>query len=330
MPVHNAEATLAWSLESIRRQRQVSWECIAVDDGSTDQSRRCLERAQAQDPRFRVFEQPWRGIVASLNHGLEHCRGTYVARMDADDVMHRDRLRLQVALLEASPELAGLGCHVRIFPRRGLLAGRIAYEAWLNSLHDEADLVRDSFVECPLAHPSLMLRRGLLQLHGYRDQGWPEDYDLLLRLLEDGQRLSVLPRRLLFWRDGPGRLSRRAPEYSQERFTACKAHYLARGFLSRGSSYVLWGYGNTGRTLARALAAHDKYPCAIIEVHPGRLGQRIAGAPVIGPERLGTVLQPNSPLPLIVSVARPGPRREVREALHTLGFEELRDYLCAA
>jgi cellulose synthase/poly-beta-1,6-N-acetylglucosamine synthase-like glycosyltransferase len=330
MPVRNAEATLARSLESVRRQRQVAWECIVVDDGSSDQSRRCLELAQAQDPRFRVFPQPWRGIVASLNHGLEHCRGEYVARMDADDVMHRDRLRLQVALLEARPELGGLGCHVRIFPRRGLLAGRIAYEAWLNSLHTEADLIRDAFVECPLSHPSLILRRALLQRHGYRDQGWPEDYDLILRLLGAGERLGVVPRRLLFWRDGPDRLSRRAPQYAIERFTACKAHYLAQGFLRRGRSYVLWGYGSTGRTLARALAAHDKHPCAIIELHPGRLGQRIAGAPVIGPEQLRTILEPSGPLPLVVSVARPGPRREVREALQALGFQELRDYLCAA
>jgi glycosyltransferase involved in cell wall biosynthesis len=330
MPVRNAQLTLAESLESVRRQRDVAWECIIVDDGSTDGSRECLERMRNRDPRFRVFERPAHGIVASLNDGLEHCRGKYIARMDADDLMQRDRLSLQSAMLEARPELGGVGCHVRIFPRRGLLAGRLAYEAWLNSLNAEADIQRDAFVECPLAHPSLMLRRQVLDEYAYRDAGWPEDYDLILRLLGGGQRLGVVPRRLLCWRDGQNRLSRTSPAYADERFSACKAYYLAAGFLKSEARYVLWGYGNTGRQLAKSLANHAKHPSAIIEVHPGRLGQRILGVPVIAPAQLRQFMQEHGTAPIVASVARAGPRAQVRDALGALGLRELRDYVCAA
>ena len=53
-----------------------------------------------------------------------------------------------------------------------------------------------------------MVRRTVLAAVGYRDRGWPEDYDLVLRLLAAGPEIGVVPRRLLAWRDGPGRLTR--------------------------------------------------------------------------------------------------------------------------
>lgn len=329
LPVRDAEATLPACLESIRRQRGPSWECVAIDDGSVDGSAACLARAAASDPRFRLLTQPASGIVSALSHGLRHCRGEYVARMDADDVMLRRRLELQARALAEQPALAGVGCHVRLFPRGPALAGRRRYEAWLNSLKSAADVARDAFVECPLAHPTFMLRREVLERYGYRDAGWPEDYDLVLRLLGDGLRLGVVPERLLCWRDGASRLSRTSSTYAIDRFTACKAHYLARGLLRQGDEYVLWGYGDTGRLLARALLPHGKRPSAIIEVHPGRMGQRILGVPVVSPRQLPGLMRERR-LPIVTSVARPGPRAEVRAALDALGFVELVDYVCAA
>jgi glycosyltransferase involved in cell wall biosynthesis len=329
LPVRDALQTLPACLASIQRQRGPSWECVAVDDGSSDGSGAWLARAAAVDPRVRVYEQPPSGIVAALQHGLGQCRGEYVARMDADDLMLSRRLERQVAMLAGAPDLAGVGCHVRLFPRRGLLAGLLAYEAWLNSLTTAEGVARDAFVECPLAHPSLMLRRSVLEQHGYRDEGWPEDYDLVLRLLGAGLQLGVVPERLLCWRDGPTRLSRTSATYASDRFFRCKAHFLARGFLRRESEYVLWGYGDTGRLLARALAEHGKRPRAIIELHPGRIGQRIFGAEVLSPTGLSSLLGAH-PLPLVASVARPGPRGEVRAALNAMGLVELRDYIYAA
>jgi glycosyltransferase involved in cell wall biosynthesis len=331
MPVRDASSTLPACLASVQRQRGLSWECVAVDDGSSDASAACLARIAAEDPRFRILGQPPSGIVAALERGLRECRGDYVARMDADDIMLGRRLQRQVEALVADPTLAGVGCHVRIFPRTrsgdaGL--GRREYERWLNSLCSAEDVARDAFVECPLAHPTFMLRRSVLEQHRYRDAGWPEDYDLVLRLLGAGLRIGVVPERLLCWRDGASRLSRTSPTYAIERFVRCKAHFLARGLLGAGSEYILWGYGKTGRELARALGEHGKRPRAIIELHPGRIGQRILGARVSTPAALPELARQG--LPIVVSVARPGPRGEVRAALAALGLLEGRDYVCAA
>src|SRR5215471_19365493 len=114
VPVFNAAGTLPATLASIRRQRGVELECVLVDDGSTDGSLALLQRYAALDPRFRVYPIEHGGIVAALQYGLERCRGRYVARMDADDIMHSERLAAQVALLEEQPGLAGAGCHVRL------------------------------------------------------------------------------------------------------------------------------------------------------------------------------------------------------------------------
>jgi glycosyltransferase involved in cell wall biosynthesis len=325
LPAWNAAATLAAALASVQRQSLRDWECIVVDDGSVDGTADVAASAARFDARIRLVRIAHAGLVHALNVGLEHCCAPLVARMDADDLMHRRRLQRQAEALAADPGLAAIGCHVRIFPRRPMTPRRREYEAWLNGLTTAEDVRRDAFVECPVAHPSLMMRRDMADL-GYYDRGWPEDYDLVLRALGAGLRIGVLGQRLLAWRDRPDGLCRTNAAYEVERFTACKAYYVAHGYLAQTPSYVLWGYGNTGRLLRRALAAHGKTPSHIVEVKPSRLGQRIHGAPVIAVSHLAALRG----RPIVVSVARAGPRQEIRRALFAMGFREGSDYVCAA
>jgi glycosyltransferase involved in cell wall biosynthesis len=326
LPAFDAAATLPLALSSIARQSLADFECVVVDNGSRDGTAALARKFAAADPRICVVSAPETGLVRALGAGIDACRGRYVARMDADDVMHKRRLELQVAELERRPELAGVGCHVRLFPRRILSDGMRAYERWLNAIDGAKSVRKEAFVECPIAHPTLTVRRDLLESFGYRDAGWPEDYDLVLRLLAAGRELGVVPRRLLGWRDGPGRLSRNAPEYRNERITACKAVFLCQTLLRDHTRYVLWGYGDTGRNLARELAAQGRTPEHIVELHPGRIGQRIAGARVIAPSELSALPK----RPLVASVAGPVARGQIRSALASFGYEETVDFVCAA
>lgn len=326
IPVRDAATTLAPCLASLRRQTDPDWECVLVDDGSRDASAGLARAAAREDPRIRLLERGREGIVPALRAGLAACRAPLVARMDADDLMHRERLVRQRALLAAHPGWSAVGCHVRMFPRRDLRPGGRAYEAWLNAIDSPRRVREEAFVECPVAHPALLIRRAVLAGFGYRDVDWAEDYDLVLRLLAAGHEIGVVPRRLLCWRRGHGRLSGRDPRYADLRFTDCKAAFLAAGFLAGSAEYVLWGYGRTGRQLRRALATRGKRPSHIVELHPGRLHQRIHGAPVVAPDALASLPR----RPLVVSVAGTGPRAQIRAALAELGFRELDDYVCAA
>jgi len=326
LPAYDAEQTLAPTLRSVGRQTEHRWECVVVDDGSADATARTVEAVAASDDRFVVVRTPHRGLAAALATGLAHCRGRFIARMDADDLMRRERLAHQVHALDADASLAAVGCHVRLFPRARLGRGWRSYERWLNAI-DSVERVRaEAFVECPVAHPSLMIRRELLVEFGYRDRGWPEDYDLLLRLLARGHRVGVVARRLLAWRNHPGRMSLTDARYAPASFTACKAAFLAAHFLAGVEEYDLWGYGATGRTLRRALLAQGKRLAHVVDVHPGRLGQTIHGARVVAPDEI-----PGLPRrPMVVSVAGERPRGQIREALTAMGLRELDDFVCAA
>jgi glycosyltransferase involved in cell wall biosynthesis len=326
VPAYNAADTLVAALISVQRQSETDWECIVIDDGSCDGTPEIAARFARTDARVRLVVRRHGGIVTALQAGIAECRAPLIARFDADDLMSRRRLELQRAALELNPTLAAVGCHVRLFPRAALRERRLGYERWLQSMSTPEQVQREAFVECPVAHPSLMIRRSELLEFGYRDCGWPEDYDLVLRILHSGRRIGVVAQRLLHWRDSAARLSRNSQSYSIAAFVECKAEFLANGFLSAGDRYLLWGFGDTGKAMANALARRGKHPDAIIELHPRRLGQLIRGVPVIPPAALCQLDR----RPLIVSVAGLGPRTEIRQALDAMGFRELRDYVCAA
>lgn len=99
IPVYNAAAHLADALESVRAQTFKDWECICVDDGSTDASAEILSRFAADDTRFRVVSQANAGPRAARNRGLELARAPWFLFMDSDDVFHPDAFR---TLLDAA------------------------------------------------------------------------------------------------------------------------------------------------------------------------------------------------------------------------------------
>ncbi len=326
LPVRNAARTLGLALRSLERQWMPRWECLVLDDGSTDDSLAIAQSRSRADPRIRSVALPARGLVPTLNTGLELCQSPFVARLDADDVCHAERFACQLAALEAQPALAGLGCHVRLFPRSILSDGLRKYEQWLNAVSCARDVAIERFIESPLAHPTFFFRSSALRTLGYRDMGWPEDWDCLLRAHELGMRLGTVPRRLVGWRDGPTRLSRVGAHCQPAQLLKCRAQFLVSGFLRSSERFALWGYGDTGRLLMRELAQLGRRPSYIVERHPRRIGQRILGVPVVAPDTLASIER----LKVIASVAGSSQRSLVRASLVALGYAEGTDYICAA
>jgi glycosyltransferase involved in cell wall biosynthesis len=324
MPVRNAAATLPAAVASICRQSLGDFEVIAIDDGSTDSSRPILEDWARSDQRVKLVPSQGRGLVAALETGRRHVRAPLIARMDADDVSHPERLRLQVRHLRGKPRLAGTGCLVRLFPRGQMRQGWKRYERWVNSLATAGQIHRERFVESPLVHPSVVLRTEVLgEIGGYRDEGWPEDYDLWLRLMSAGRILDKVPRTLLFWRVSPQRHSLQHPRYQPERFMALKLAHLRTDLLKDVSSVALWGAGKNGRRWARLLGDGGFRVECFIDVDPVKIGRQIAGVPVFGPER---ATDPELPF-VLGAVAAAGARSLIRDALLRAGKEEERDFI---
>ncbi|MCY4398937.1 MAG: glycosyltransferase [Gemmatimonadetes bacterium] len=281
LPVHNGEATLPTALASLAAQTMRDFEVVIVDDGSRDATPRIARAWQWRDDRFRVVRTAHGGIVSALQRGLAEVRGAYMARMDADDVSHPGRLSAQLELLERRADLAGCGTGVRYVPESDVTPRSAEYAAWVNSMTNWGTVAANIFVECPLAHPTFMFRtRTLTSAGGYRDRGWPEDYDLLLRLWRQGLRFVALPRILLDWGNREGRLSRTHPAYSLDAFRACRVHHVRRSLLEGRIGVVVWGAGPTGKRLAREFQRQEVAVKGFIEVDPRKIGQLIHGAPV--------------------------------------------------
>jgi glycosyltransferase involved in cell wall biosynthesis len=300
---------------------------LAVDDGSTDHSRSILEHHAARDARLRVLSNPKPGLVAALELARRETRAPYLARFDADDISHPDRLRLQLAYLRAHPRVAAVGSRVTLFPRRELGSGWRRYEWWLNGLTTTRDHAREIFVESPLAHPSVLMRAGAVrEVGGYRNVGWAEDYDLWHRLHRSGWELAKVPRTLLAWRQTSTRLSLNGPRYRPEAFLEARAHFLTLHPALRERRVALWGAGRTGRRLARRLDARGVAVTCFYDVDPRKLGRRILGAPV----RSWRELAPAGESPLVVAVGAPGARALIRPETRRQGYREGVDVLFAA
>jgi glycosyltransferase involved in cell wall biosynthesis len=326
LPVRDAAATLDEALSSLAEQTFGDFEIVAVDDGSVDATPDVLARWSTRDRRLSVVRTESRGIVSALRQACAQASAPLLARMDADDISESRRFERQVALLQARPEIAACGTLVRYFPDAALRDGARAYEGWINSLIASEEIERDLFVECPIAHPTLMIRRDVLEaVGGYRDVPWPEDYDLILRVAAAGGRMAKVPETLLRWREGEGRLSRTDPRYSEDAFRRLKVRYLAPRLSSR-AGVVVWGAGPVGKAFARELVTAGQPLRAFVEIDPRKVGQRIHGVPVVAPDGLARFRDAF----VVAAVSGPSARAEIRSHLHAAGWREGAEFVAVA
>lgn len=331
MPSFNREATVDEAVASILTQSWRDLELIAVDDGSTDGTRDRLHAWAARDPRVRLVARPHAGLIPALNAGLAECRGEYVARHDADDRADPERIEAQVEMLERDPSLAAVGCLVEGFPPGDVRQGFQVYLEWMNRLVTPEDIAREIFVESPLAHPSVTVRGAWLErMGGYEDHGWPEDYDLWLRMHLAGARFAKVPRTLLGWREHRLRLTRTDSRYSLEAFLRAKAHYLVRGPLQGAAGAIVWGAGPIGRRLSKHLVREGAALLAFVDIDPAKIGKQRRGRPILAPDDLPALRRSSPGAIVLAAVGARGARALIRGRLEAMGLIETRDWWAVA
>jgi glycosyltransferase involved in cell wall biosynthesis len=185
MGVHNGGDTLAATLDSILAQTYRDFECIVVDDGSTDDTSRVLAAYAARDSRLRIIRQENAGLTKALISGCGAARGEYIARHDAGDRSHPERFRIQMGLLANESQLALVSCATD-FVGPG--------DEYLFTSHPDAVALRPvemidvrakhGIVAGPSHHGSAMFRRDAYErAGGYRAEFYyGQDWDLWYRL----------------------------------------------------------------------------------------------------------------------------------------------------
>jgi glycosyltransferase involved in cell wall biosynthesis len=171
IPVYNAVKTITRTLDSIISQTMPHFECILVDDGSTDTTRNVLRRYADKDSRFRLYSRPHGGIVPTLNYGIEQASCGIIVRMDADDMMTPDRLERQLAFMEEHPDIDVVGSQMVSIDVQGSPVRQSAYPL------TDAEIKEAMFTTNPLAHPTVAFRKKVWNvLGGYQGDGRAEDY----------------------------------------------------------------------------------------------------------------------------------------------------------
>lgn len=323
MPVYNAEATVLHALESLRAQTYPSLEIIVVNDGSTDGTMDLLHH----QPDITLLDHSHRGISAALNEGLSAATGDFIARMDADDLCHPERIKQQVMYLKECPDIGLVGSRVRFGGDREQQTGYATYVDWINGLITPEDIAINRFIESPFAHPSVMFRRELFESFGaYRDGPFPEDYELWLRWMANGVKAGKVDQELITWNDPPDRLSRTDTRYSTDAFYKTKAEYLSMWLKENNPHHpdiIVWGAGRITRKRAAVLEEYGLRITGYIDLKPRTLGN---GIPVIHHD---DIPNPDSCF-ILPMVGNRGARANIRAFLKKRGFIEGANCIFAA
>ena len=157
LPAFNAASTILPAIRSILDGDYPNLECIVVDDGSEDDTFRAAK--SIQDSRLRIIQQAHQGVAHAHNRAVREARGTWLARMDADDIATPNRLSTQWRFLqEQGCGLIGGG--VSIVDMEGTpVKSMKRYQDWLNHLNDHAAIMAQRFVELPIVNPTLFGHR---------------------------------------------------------------------------------------------------------------------------------------------------------------------------
>lgn len=202
MSVYNAEQFLAQAIESILAQTYTDLEVILIDDGSTDGSAQMLAIYASKDARIRVVTQANTGLTKALNVGIVQATGTYICRMDADDIAKPERIARQVAYMDQHPAVAICGTLGEYIDEQGNVIGQKVLPTTSEAI--KAKLLFNN--QC--IHSSLCIRKAVLdELGGYdEDFAKSQDYELLLRVGAK-HKIANLPETLIQWRVGSGSIS---------------------------------------------------------------------------------------------------------------------------
>lgn len=200
MPVYNAEKYVVEAIESILNQTYSDFEFIIIDDCSTDNTFKVLQSYILKDNRIRLFRNVMnRKQAYTKNRAIELAQGKYIAFMDADDISLPVRFEKQIEFMESHPEVGVCGTWIEVFSEESSQTTCIKYP-----VEHKLISVKLLFDENCIAHPSTFLRRDIffdLQIYyNLSLQGYAEDYELWVRLLEQGVLFYNLPEILLMYR----------------------------------------------------------------------------------------------------------------------------------
>ena len=264
-------------LESIRNQSYQNIEVLMIDDHSNYNDAEVARMAQIKDKRFQLYRSNGPGIINALQTGLNLAKGEFISRMDADDLMTKDKIELMRSALLKSNQKSVCTALVSYFAsEKSIQEGFIKYENWLNKLTTEESNFTQIYKECTIPSPCWMARKlDIENIGGFKCLTYPEDYDLAFKMYYSKLKIISVKKVLHHWRDHPNRISRTSETYKMENFTPLKLKYLL-DYEIKHEHVILWGAGKKAKRIAKQLLEKKVHFDWITE-NTNKIGKSIYG-----------------------------------------------------
>lgn len=196
IPFYNAEKYLGFAIQSVIAQSYKNWELILIDDGSSDSSLKIAQEFAQRDGRIRViYDGQNKKLPSRLNQLIQESKGDFIARMDADDIMHPERLKIELSFLIENQDYDLVSGGIVSIDHKNNVTG-------VRTVNKLVTIDKDS-KSYPIVHPTVMARRDWYLRNLYSlDYPRAEDYELWCRTSSaDDLKIAILPNILLFYRE---------------------------------------------------------------------------------------------------------------------------------
>jgi glycosyltransferase involved in cell wall biosynthesis len=259
LPYYNAAPWIAETIGSIQGQSMSDWELICINDFSNDITESIVLELAKSDPRIKAFHNSSKGIIPALQLALSKASAPYITRIDADDLMTPNRLKLMSEILDLATERTIVTGKVQYFSENGVSKGFLRYEQWINERIDQQDHYQQLYRECVIASPNWMAqRKEIVDLALFDALRYPEDYDLVFQWFANDFHIECVHEVTLHWRDHPTRTSRTSTNYAQAALFKLKIDWFIR-LHGKGKSIGILGAGTKGKLTTDYLASQDRY-----------------------------------------------------------------------
>lgn len=190
VPSYNYGSYIAECLDSLIAQSFRHWECIVVDNGSTDHTAEVVKSYAARDPRIHYHYTEQNGVSFARNKAVELSQGAYILPLDADDKIDQTYLQKAVAVLDSRPDIKLVYCDAELF---GAFSGK-----WVLPEYSLREMLIENSIFC-----SAFYRKADFYAAGGYDENMKEgfeDWDFWIRMLKGGEKVYKIPEALFYYR----------------------------------------------------------------------------------------------------------------------------------
>ena len=248
LPFRNAAPWIEETIQSVLAQTHCDWELIAVNDHATDNTEERI--LHYDDSRIQIIQNEGKGIIPALQLAFSKATGRYTTRMDADDLMSKDKLAYLINGLSDKHDI--VTSKVQYFSEGEVSEGYRKYENWLNTRCDKADHFDHIYRECVVASPNWLALTESLREDGIFEQlHYPEDYSMTFLWRKYDYHITSVNAVLHFWREHPERTSRNSEIYDQPSFFRLKLDWFRNS--EKGKTLGIFGTGPKGKRVIEHL-----------------------------------------------------------------------------